>query len=218
MIMRRIVLADDHQLVRAGLRSLLEKEPGFEIVAEASDGLEAVNLVTRLTPDLAILDIGMPNLNGIEATRQIRAEVPQTKVLALSMHASAQYVSRMFEAGASGYILKDSAYEELLQAVRTVMVGRIYLGKDITGVVIEDYVRRTAAAPQVTETRLTPREREIAQMLAEGRSTKEIAGKLVVSVKTVETHRQHIMEKLKISGIAELTKYAIREGLTELGD
>jgi len=218
MIMRRIVLADDHQLVRAGLRSLLEKEPGMEVVAEASDGREAVSLVTRLTPDLAILDIGMPNLNGIEATRQICAEVPQTKVLALSMHASAPYVSKMFEAGASGYILKDSAYEELLQAVRTVMVGRIYLGKDITGVVVEDYVRRSAAAPQVAETRLTPREREIAQMLAEGRSTKEIAGKLVVSVKTVETHRQHIMEKLKISSIAELTKYAIREGLTELGD
>lgn len=213
---RRIVLADDHQLVRAGLRSLLDKEPDLQVVAEAADGREAVRLVTQHEPDLAILDIGMPNLNGIEATRQIRAAVPQTKVIALSMHAGAQFVGGMFEAGASAYLLKDSAYEELLEAVRAVLVGRIYLSRDITGVVVQDYVRRAAAAPKVSETSLTPREREIAQLLAEGRSTKEIAGQLFVSVKTIETHRQHIMEKLKFNSIAELTKYAIREGLTEL--
>ncbi len=213
---RRIVLADDHQLVRAGLRSLLDKEPDLQVVAEAANGREAVKLVTQHEPDLAILDIGMPNLNGIEATRQIRAAVPQTKVIALSMHAGAQFVSGMFEAGASAYLLKDSAYEELLEAVHAVLVGRIYLSRDITGVVVQDYVRRAAAAPMVAETSLTPREREIAQLLAEGRSTKEIAAQLFVSVKTIETHRQHIMDKLKINSIAELTKYAIREGLTEL--
>jgi DNA-binding NarL/FixJ family response regulator len=213
---RRLVLADDHQLLRAGLRSLLAKERDFEIVAEASDGRQAVELVTEHAPDLAILDIGMPNLNGIDATRQIRATVPRTKVIALSMHASAPFVSRMLEAGASGYLLKDSAYEELVKAIRAVLAGQVYLSPGITGVVVEDYVRRVAVAPQVAEAKLSPREREVAQLLAEGRRTKEIAGQLHVSVKTVETHRQHIMEKLNLGSIAELTKYAIREGLTEL--
>lgn len=214
---RRVVLADDHEMMRAGLRSLLAKECELEVVGEASDGRQAVELVTQHAPDLAILDIGMPNLNGIEATRQIRATVPKTKVIALSMHASAQYVSRMLEAGASGYLLKDSAYEELLQAIKAVSSGNVYLGKGIAGVVVDDYVRRIGATPEVEAAKLTAREREIAQLIAEGRSTKEIAGQLHVSVKTVETHRQHIMEKLKIDNVAELTKYAIREGLTELG-
>lgn len=214
---RRVVLADDHEMMRAGLRSLLAKERELEVVGEASDGRQAVELVTQHAPDLAILDIGMPNLNGIEATRQIRATVPKTKVIALSMHASAQYVSRMLEAGASGYLLKDSAYEELLQAIKAVSSGNVYLGKGIAGVVVDDYVRRIGATPEVEAAKLTAREREIAQLIAEGRSTKEIAGQLHVSVKTVETHRQHIMEKLKIDSVAELTKYAIREGLTELG-
>ena len=214
---RRVVLAEDHEMMRAGLRSLLAKERELEVVGEASDGRQAVELVTQHAPDLAILDIGMPNLNGIEATRQIRATVPKTKVIALSMHASAQYVSRMLEAGASGYLLKDSAYEELLQAIKAVSSGNVYLGKGIAGVVVDDYVRRIGATPEVEAAKLTAREREIAQMIAEGRSTKEIAGQLHVSVKTVETHRQHIMEKLKIDSVAELTKYAIREGITELG-
>jgi DNA-binding NarL/FixJ family response regulator len=215
-VTRRIVLADDHQLLRAGLRSLFAKERDLEVIAEASDGREAVELVKKLAPDLAIMDIGMPNLNGIDATRQIRESAPQTKVIALSMHASAPFVSRMLEAGASGYLLKDAAYEELVQAVRIVLSGQMYLSRGITGVVVEDYVRRAAAASQAAQARLTPREREIAQLLAEGRSTKQIAGELHVSVKTVETHRQHILAKLKIDSIAELTKYAIREGLTEL--
>ena len=213
---RRVVLADDHQLMRAGLRSLLAKERDLEVVGEASDGRQAVELVTQHSPDLAILDIGMPNLNGIEATRQIRTSKPQTKVIALSMHAGAQFVGRMLEAGASGYLLKDSAYEELLQAIQTVFSGHVYLSRGITGVVVDDYVRRIRAAPQADVANLTPREREIAQMIAEGKSTKEIAGQLHVSVKTIETHRQHIMEKLKLDSVAELTKYAIREGLTEL--
>ena len=213
---RRIILVDDHQLLRAGLRTLLSKERDLEIVAEASDGREAVKLVTKHSPDVVIMDIGMPNLNGIEATRQIREIAPRTRVVALSMHSGAQFVSRMLEAGASAYLLKDSAHEELLHAVRAVTAGQVYLSPAITGVVVDDYVRRagtTSPGPL-----LTPREREVAQLLAEGRSTKEIAGRLFLSVKTIETHRQHIMEKLNISSIAELTKYAIREGLTELGD
>lgn len=214
--MRRVILADDHQLMRAGLRSLLAKERDLEVVAEASDGRQAVELVTRHSPDLAILDIGMPGLNGIDAARQIRANSPRTKVLALSMHASAQFVGRMLEAGASGYLLKDSAYEELLEAIKTIFAGRVYLSRGITGVVVDDYVRHLTVAPQVEAARLTAREREVAQMIAEGRSTKEIAAQLHVSVKTVETHRQHIMEKLNIGSVAELTKYAIREGLTGL--
>jgi DNA-binding NarL/FixJ family response regulator len=216
-VSRRIVLADDHQLLRAGLRSLLATERDLEVIGEASDGREAVDLVAVHGPDLVIMDIGMPNLNGIEATRQVRASSPRTKVIALSMHASAPFVSRMLEAGAAGYLLKESAYEELLQAVRAVLAGQTYLSRDITGVVVDDYVRRIGAATQLEAAALTPREREVAQMIAEGRSTKEIAGELHVSVKTIETHRQHIMEKLKIGSVAELTKYAIREGLTELG-
>jgi DNA-binding NarL/FixJ family response regulator len=214
---RRILLADDHQLLRAGLRSLLSREFDFEIVGEASDGREAVELTARLTPDLVIMDIGMPNLNGIEATRQIHALSPKSKVLALSMHATTPFVSRMLEAGAAGYLLKDSAYEELIQAVRAVLAGHVYLSAGITGVVVDDYVRRVAVQAEVQPAQLTPREREVAQMLAEGRSTKRIAAQLHVSVKTVETHRQHILQKLKIDSIAELTKYAIREGLTDLG-
>lgn len=216
-MIRRIVLADDHQLMRAGLRSLIAKEKDLEVVAEASDGREAVKLVAQHSPDVVIMDIGMPNLNGIDATRQIRDIAPHTKVIALSMHASTQFVSRMLEAGASAYLLKDAAHEELLNAIRVVASGKVYLSPSITGVVVDDYVRRAGptAKPLI---QLSPREREIAQLLAEGRSTKEIAGQLFVSVKTVETHRQHIMEKLKIGSIAELTKYAIREGLTELGD
>jgi DNA-binding NarL/FixJ family response regulator len=215
---RRIVLVDDHQLLRAGLRSLLSKERDLEVVGEASDGREAVQLVSQSSPDVVIMDIGMPNLNGIEATRQILQVAPRTRIIALSMHSSAQFVSRMLEAGASAYLLKDCAHDELLHAVRAVIAGQVYLSPAITGVVVDDYVRRAGGATRGDAVVLTPREREIAQLLAEGRSTKEVAGQLFVSVKTVETHRQHIMEKLKLGSIAELTKYAIREGLTELGD
>lgn len=213
----RIVLADDHQLLRSGLRSLLTAERDLEVVGEASDGREAVELVRKHRPHVAIMDIGMPNLNGIEAARQIREISSETRVIALSMHAGAQYVGRMLDAGASAYLLKDSAYEELLHAVRTVLDGRFYLSPGITGVVVDDFVKRVVQAEPASQlTLLTAREREIAQLLAEGRTTKEVASALSLSVKTVETHRMHLMQKLKITSMAELTKYAIREGLTEL--
>jgi len=215
---RRIVLADDHKIVRDGLRSLLEKQPQYEVVGEAEDGRAAVELARKLTPDLVIMDIAMPDLNGIEATRQIVGGRARTKVLALSMHARAQFVGRMLEAGASGYLLKDSAFEELVDAIRAVFENRVYLSKEITGVVVEDYVHRRTVTKGGVEVVLTPREREILQLMAEGRSTKEIAADLHVSVKTVETHRQHIMEKLDIYTVAGLTKYAIQEGLTSLED
>ena len=200
------------------LRGLLEKEHDLEVVAEAIDGRQAVEVARELSPDLVIMDVGMPNLNGIEATRQILADTADTRVIALSMHSRAQFVGRMFDAGARGYLLKDCAYEELVKAVRTVLANRIYLSEGITGVVVEDYVRQRSVSDQSPMATLTPREREILQLMAEGNSTKQIALQLHVSVKTIETHRQHIMDKLNIYSIAGLTKYAISEGLTSLDD
>lgn len=212
----RILLADDHQMMRAGLHSLLDGQRDLEVVAEAADGRQAVELAARLSPDLAILDVGMPNLNGIDATRQIRAHNSNVKVIAFSMHLETHHVAQMLAAGASAYVLKDSAFEDLLEAVRSVQEGRIYLSPGITRVVVDDYVRQMIAEQRLCATELTIREREVAQLLAEGRSTKETALLLHVSVKTIESHRHHILEKLNIQSIAELTKYAIREGLTSL--
>jgi two-component system response regulator NreC len=206
----RVLLADDHKIVRQGLRSLLEKQHGMEVIAEAEDGRTAVQLARKLSPDVVVMDIAMPDLNGIGATRQIIAEAPGVKVVALSMHSDKRFVTRMLRAGASGYLLKDCAFEELARAISAVVANQIYLSLGIAGVVVEDYVRHV---PE-TGPSLTPRECEVLQLLAEGSSTKEIAARLHVSVKTVETHRRHIMEKLDIHTIAELTKYAIREGLT----
>ena len=191
---------------------------GYGNPGRLDDGRAAVELARQMSPDLIIMDVGMPGLNGIEATCQIVSECPQTKVLALSMHSRAQFVGRMLEAGASGYLLKDSAFEELVEAIRTILSHRVYLSKGITGVVVEDYVRRRAVTGSSAEVALTPREREILQLMAEGEATKKIAAALHVSVKTVETHRQHIMGKLNIHNIAGLTKYAIAEGLTTLDD
>lgn len=212
----RIMIADDHEIVRNGLRSLIEKELDMEVIAEASNGRDAVRIALKLAPDVVIMDIAMPDLNGIEAARQIIAALPRIKVIALSMHADKRYVMEMLKAGASGYILKDSAFEELACAIRTALNNRTYLSPPITEIVIGDYVQLALATNGSAFSLLSAREREVLQLLAEGSSTAQIADCLCISVKTVETYRQHIIEKLDIRSIAELTKYAIREGLTSL--
>jgi DNA-binding NarL/FixJ family response regulator len=212
----RILLADDHKIVRDGLKALIEKELGMEVVAEAESGRKALRLARKLKPDVVIMDVSMPDLNGIDATRQILAEVPRVKVVALSMHSQKQFVEGMLKAGVCGYLLKDGAFEELINAVNTVMHGRFYLSPDITGVVVGDYLKFHRDHPNQNAKALTVREREVLQLIAEGQSVRNIAEKLHISVKTVETHRSHIMQKLDLHTVAELTKHAIREGLTAL--
>jgi DNA-binding NarL/FixJ family response regulator len=212
----RILIADDHTIVRSGLRSLIENEPDMEVVAEADNGRATVKRTLELAPDVVVMDVAMPELNGIEATRQIIDALPGTKIIALSMHADKRYVMEMLKAGASGYILKDSAYEELAIAIRTVIRNRTYLCPQVAEIVVGDYVQLARAADGSVFSRLSAREREVLQLLAEGNSTAQIADRLCISVKTVETYRQHIMEKLNLRTVAELTKYAIREGLTTL--
>ncbi len=210
-----ILLADDHRIIRDGLRSLLSTMPGMEVVGEAENGRQALRIARKHNPDLVIMDISMPDLNGIEATRQILAESPGTKVLALSMHSDRQFVIQMFRAGVSGYLLKNGAFEELVLAIDTVRKNETYLSPKIASVLVKDLLETTEdnSASSV----LTPREREVLQLIAEGRSTKEIASDLNVSVKTVETHRRQIMDKLELRSVAELTKFALREGITDLG-
>jgi DNA-binding NarL/FixJ family response regulator len=212
----KVLLADDHKIVRDGLRTLLEKHAEIQVVGEAEDGRETVLQTRKLLPDIVIMDIAMPELNGIEATRQILSESPDVKVIALSMHSDRRFVTEMLKAGASAYLLKDCAFEELVIAIRTVLKGKIYLSPGIAGVVIESYIKSTPRSEVSVFSLLSDREREVLQLMAEGRTTKEIASHLNVSIKTVETHRTNIMTKLDIHSIAELTKYAIREGLTSL--
>jgi two-component system response regulator NreC len=212
----RIIIADDHQIVRQGLKTLLEKEPDMEVVAEAEDGRRTLSLVRELIPHVVVLDVEMPDLNGIEAARQILTEFPQTKVIALSMYSDRRFVVNMLKAGANGYLLKDCAFEELAQAIRLAMSNRIYLSPGVADVVVKDYVNSSSSVSQSVFAVLTPREREVLQLLSEGKRTSQIAELLHISVKTVETHRQQIMHKLGIKSVAELTKYAIREGLTSL--
>lgn len=212
----RILLADDHQMIREGLRSLLSKEPGMVVVAEAADGRDAVRLAVELTPDVVIMDLSMPDLNGIDATRQIIAKTPQVKVIVLSVHADQRFVMEMLKAGASGYLLKDRAFEDLVLAIRVVLANRTYLCQEISELVVGEYVRNLKQTDSSAYSVLTAREREVLQLFAEGSSTAQIAERLNLSVKTIESHRQNIMEKLNLRSIAELTKYAIREGLTTL--
>jgi DNA-binding NarL/FixJ family response regulator len=212
----RIILADDHKIVRDGLRALLANQPGMMVIAEADNGRETVRLARDLSPDLVIMDIGMPDLNGVDATRQITSEMPDVKIIALSMHSDRRFVVQMFRAGASGYLLKDCAFEELARAVSAVLKKQTYLSPAVAGPVMEDYIHHLSTAVSAEFSVLSPREREVLQLLAEGKTTKETAALLCVSVKTVETHRQQIMSKLNIHTIAELIKYAIREGLTSL--
>lgn len=212
----KIILADDHKIMREGLKNLLEDKPDMEVVGEAKNGRDAVQLAIKFLPDIAIMDIAMPDLNGIEATKQILNESPATRIIALSMHSDKQFVTGMFRAGASGYLLKDCALEELAEAIRAVHVKHTYLSKEITDVVLKELVHKLENEAENSKEEITDREREVLQLIAEGISTKDIAGKLYVSAKTIETHRQKIMQKLNIFTIPELTKYAIRMGLTSL--
>jgi DNA-binding NarL/FixJ family response regulator len=228
----KVLLADDHRIVREGLKSLLQSQPDLEVVAEAADGRQAVEMARNLSPDVVVMDVAMPQLNGIEATRQLACQDPAMKIVALSMHSDRRFVSEALKAGASGYVLKDGAFDELISAIRSVVADRVYLSPRVAGAVVDDYVRRLpdgrrdgAPHPGTDDPHdarrsafdaLTPREREVLQLMAEGYATKEVAHRLHVSVKTVETHRRQIMEKLDLHSVAELTKYAIREGLTTL--
>ncbi len=211
-----IIVADDHQIVRQGLRTLLAAEPDMEVVAEADNGRKVLRLVQELKPNVVIMDISMPDLNGIEATRQILAEAPEVKVVALSMHSDSLFVLNMLKAGASGYLLKDCALEELVKAIRVVVTNKTYLSPGISDIVIKDFVSSWSASDSSAFSALTAREREVLQLMAEGKSTLQIADHLCVSAKTVEAHRKQIMDKLGIHSVAELTKYAIRQGLTSL--
>ena len=212
----KIMLVDDHRIMREGLRSLIAKQPDMEVVAEAENGRAAAKLTRRFRPDVIVMDINMPDLNGIDATRQIVAEFPGTKIIAFSMHTDHQFVAGALKAGVSGYLQKDSAFEELDRAIRSVIANQTYLSPKIAGDVVIGYVGKLLADESAAPAVLTDREREVTQLFAEGHKTKEIAGRLNLSVKTIETHRRKIMEKLGIASIAELTKFAIREGITTL--
>ena len=212
----RILLVDDHQILRDGLRLLIEQHDDMQVVGEAEDGLSAIRLAGKLTPDVILMDITLPAVNGIDATQEILKSHPNLRIIALSMHSDRRMVARILSVGAVGYLLKESAFEELIQAIRTVVKGGTYLSPTIAQTVVEEMKRAGAIVGDTAFTLLSQREREVLQLLAEGQPTKQIAAKLCVSTKTVETHRRQIMEKLQLFSLADLTKYAVREGLTPL--
>ncbi|OGA18093.1 MAG: DNA-binding response regulator [Betaproteobacteria bacterium RIFCSPLOWO2_12_FULL_63_13] len=209
----RIVLADDHKMILAALRSLLEKENDIAVVGDAADGTALLELVERTAPDIAVVDIGMPGINGIEATRRLLAARPLLKVIALSAYTDKRFVLEMMEAGARGYLVKASAGEELPRAIRTIAQGQTYLSPEVAGAVVDE-ARGHGSIAGHAPAKLGPRERQVLTLLADGNSSSEIGAQLHISVSTVEVHRRNIMRKLNLHGIAELTKYAIREGLT----
>lgn len=211
----RIILADDHVVLRHGLSKSLQTEKDIEVVAQANDGHTVVQLVHELSPDLVIMDIGMPDLNGIEATRQVVKMSPKTKVVGLSMHSTKKFILEMFKAGASGYLLKDCEFDELVAAIRTVASGKNYISPSISGVLLETAVGDEEGEKNSAFSALTRREREVLQLIAEGKTTKQVAKRLHISPKTVEVHRLNLMNKLDIDNVAQLTKYAIQEGLTQ---
>jgi DNA-binding NarL/FixJ family response regulator len=213
----RVLIADDHQIVRDGLRSLLEIEPEFEVVGTVAEGRSTVKMVEELKPDVVIMDISMPGLNGIEATRQITRDFPKIKIIALSMHDDRYFVMNMLKAGASGYLIKDCAYKELTRAIDVVVrKGKTYLSPEITDIVVDNYITGQPMAESLVYSVLSNREREVLQLIVEGKKSSEIADCLCISLKTVETHRAQLMNKLKIKNIADLVKYAIREGITSI--
>jgi DNA-binding NarL/FixJ family response regulator len=212
----KILLVDDHAMVRSGLKALLLSRPGHEVLGEAHNGRAAVKMVGELSPDVVVMDLRMPDLNGIDACRQIVAAKPDVKVVGLSGSSDERATVEMLRAGASGYVLKDSAFDELIAAIATVIKGKVYLSPAITGGIVENYIRGGHDGVATAFGTLSPREREVLQLIAEGKATKEVANKLDVSIKTAETHRRNLMAKLQVDSVAELTKYAIREGLTSV--
>lgn len=210
----RILLVDDHEIMREGMCALLRKRPDVEVVGQAADGRAAVKMVEELRPDVVIMDIGMPNLNGIEATRQMLTDNPHLKVMALSTHSDGSIVAKMIKSGAAGYMLKESAFAELMDGLNAMMNGKTYLCSKIAKVVFADYISMITNPSREFGDGLSGREREVLQLVAEGHTTKDIAKVLHLSPKTVDSHREHIMEKLGIRNVAGLTKYAMREGLT----
>jgi two-component system, NarL family, response regulator NreC len=211
----RVLLAEDHTIVRKGLRSLLDKETGIKVVGEAEDGREAIVKAEELYPDVVVMDIAMPGLNGLEATRQIKKRFSDMKIIILTMHANEEYILQSLKAGASGYLVKKAAPAELISAINAVHKGDSFLSPSISRTVIDEYIRRSKEISEGAEgfEQLTVREREVLQLIAEGRKTREIAELLYISIKTVETHRAHIMNKLDIHSTAELTRYAMRKGI-----
>jgi len=210
----RLVLADDHNMMRSGLRLLLEREAGFSVVGEASDGREAIEITDAQTPDVVVMDVAMPNLNGIEAARRVTTSHPNTSVIILSMHSDESYVLRALNAGARGYLLKDSAESDLIAAVYAVSEGKAFFSPAISKLLVEDYVRQLRQrGVEDSYELLTPRERELLQLLAEGKTTKEIASALNLSPHTVETHRANVLRKLNLNSLPELILYAVRKGV-----
>jgi DNA-binding NarL/FixJ family response regulator len=210
----KVLLADDHSVVRDGLRALLEAEGDIEVIGGAANGLEAVRRVRELHPDVVVMDLAMPELNGTEATAQIRDVCPATEVLVLSMHSTAEHIFRAFQAGAQGYLLKESAGPEVVTAVRTVHAGKRYLSQKIAGTVVDDYIRERHAASPLDS--LSPRERQILQLISEGKSTADTAKALFLSPKTVDTYRSRMMHKLGVANFAALVRFAIQHGVTPL--
>ena len=216
--MIKIFIADDHTIVREGLCAMFEKKAEMEVVGEAEDGATAIRLARELRPDVIILDVSMPGMDGIDATRRLLKELPETKIIALSMFAKRAYVTNMLEAGASGYVLKGGAFSELAEAVHTVMAGEVYLCAPVATVLVDEYVDRSGRSTGPATGRLTDRELDILKLLAEGKASKEVALLLDVSVQAVDAGRRRIMQKLGIQSFADLVKYAVREGLTSVDD
>jgi two-component system response regulator NreC len=212
----KVVVADDHTILRQGIKALLDNQEGIEVVGEAKDGREAIKTIEELLPDVILMDIAMPGLNGLEATRRIKKKFPKTKVVVLTMHANEEYIFQILNAGADGYLVKETAFQDLISAINAVHKGAAFMSPSISKKVMTDYIQRAQGEEKVGFDTLTTREREILQLVAEGNSNKKIAKALFISPKTVETHRAHIMDKLNIHDRAGLIKYAIRKGMINL--